>query len=286
MLMINRYIPVELGRVAHVNANERAKGLRSIFFQADIVGNIFYKDLLKDLENKDFAWPPLWLDDVIAAIKSIYDISNKLQKNWACGSFCKEQPPCVSGIELEYIVAHESILENEEFQEKFLKRAQQIPTAYLAKKLECVFYDAETKNCQIAQSMPLICRLQNQKIDRQWEELFDLFYYIVDQGNTLDASLLYGSLFTHFLINYYYVFPILNEGVEGSQDQKILYNKVYKNLEKNDIKQSWMNLNFQAHNYILNLDKNISRLYNKTQVKRNDICPCGSGKKYKHCCIS
>lgn len=25
--------------------------------------------------------------------------------------------------------------------------------------------------------------------------------------------------------------------------------------------------------------------HKETKIKRNDRCPCGSGKKYKHCCI-
>jgi len=25
--------------------------------------------------------------------------------------------------------------------------------------------------------------------------------------------------------------------------------------------------------------------YNQSQIGRNELCPCGSKKKYKHCCL-
>jgi len=29
----------------------------------------------------------------------------------------------------------------------------------------------------------------------------------------------------------------------------------------------------------------VSPVQNKNKVGRNDLCPCGSGKKYKKCCL-
>jgi len=34
----------------------------------------------------------------------------------------------------------------------------------------------------------------------------------------------------------------------------------------------------------LNLDEESETLTSKKKPARNDPCPCGSGKKYKHCC--
>jgi len=46
--------------------------------------------------------------------------------------------------------------------------------------------------------------------------------------------------------------------------------------------------NLKNENAVINALKNVGNAKKKSQrVKtgRNDLCPCGSGKKYKHCCL-
>jgi hypothetical protein len=277
------YIPEQLAGVFHLSNTDKQKGLRPIVNDVDVIGNKFHSQLMNGINGKDLAWPPIWVDDILGALDVVYSLCDEHQQNWECGSLCKEQPPTVTGLELEYIVGNEELLEDDDFKETFLERAQSTPEKYLTKNLKCIFYDAEEDVCKL-ETKPLACRLQNQDIDEQWENLFDIFYYVIDKASLLENSLLYGTLFTHFLINYYYIFPYFQKSSDY-KSEKELYDDIYRNLEKKDVAQSWMKIGFQPHNYILSVDDNIKRLYEKKEVKRNDPCPCGSGKKYKYCCL-
>ncbi len=75
-------------------------------------------------------------------------------------------------------------------------------------------------------------------------------------------------------------------------DAEINWEKLYFNML--DAKAEWL-YNIEAWNGILTEDRKreIKKDYNltKTVVKgdkvgRNDPCPCGSGKKYKKCCMA
>lgn len=68
-----------------------------------------------------------------------------------------------------------------------------------------------------------------------------------------------------------------------------------KNLEEQQEVQETPNKDVEEYAITNDQLAQIRALYNrriKTQVRkfgkigRNDLCPCGSGKKYKHCCLS
>lgn len=73
---------------------------------------------------------------------------------------------------------------------------------------------------------------------------------------------------------------------------KIDYEKLYYNML--DAKADWL-YNLEAWDDIFSKEKRkeIKKEYNKTKtivkgekIGRNDPCPCGSGKKYKKCCLN
>lgn len=75
-------------------------------------------------------------------------------------------------------------------------------------------------------------------------------------------------------------------------DATIEWEKLYFNMHK--AKADWL-YSLPQWDEILTQDqrKSIKKAYNKTtivvndnKVGRNDPCPCGSGKKYKKCCIN
>lgn len=75
-------------------------------------------------------------------------------------------------------------------------------------------------------------------------------------------------------------------------DAEINWEKLYFNML--DAKAEWL-YNIEAWNGILTEErkKEIKKEYNQTKtvvkgdkVGRNDPCPCGSGKKYKKCCMA
>jgi hypothetical protein len=63
----------------------------------------------------------------------------------------------------------------------------------------------------------------------------------------------------------------------------------------NDDKCRYCGFSYEDHVGYWGNDFRVSRRVNKEVVKsvrvkklpgRNDLCPCGSGKKYKHCCLN
>lgn len=75
-------------------------------------------------------------------------------------------------------------------------------------------------------------------------------------------------------------------------DSTILFNELYKNML--DVKADWL-FNLEAWEGIFTADerKALAKEYNKSKIivkeakiGRNDPCPCGSGKKYKKCCLN
>ncbi len=79
---------------------------------------------------------------------------------------------------------------------------------------------------------------------------------------------------------------------ESEIDASIDYEKLYWNML--DCKAEWL-YTLEAWDDILTDDKRkeIKKEYNKSKtvvkedkVGRNDPCPCGSGKKYKKCCLN
>ena len=55
---------------------------------------------------------------------------------------------------------------------------------------------------------------------------------------------------------------------------------------KNDLIKFLLNLNIVVSNEEKKEKKQTEILSDKKKVGRNEKCPCGSGKKYKHCCGS
>ncbi|APM37476.1 SEC-C metal-binding domain-containing protein [Clostridium kluyveri] len=47
------------------------------------------------------------------------------------------------------------------------------------------------------------------------------------------------------------------------------WNSIFSSEKRKEIRKKWLNS---------------KTIVNKNRVGRNDPCPCGSGKKYKHCC--
>ncbi|WP_368489175.1 SEC-C metal-binding domain-containing protein [Clostridium sp. BJN0013] len=47
------------------------------------------------------------------------------------------------------------------------------------------------------------------------------------------------------------------------------WNSIFSNEKRKEIRKKWLNS---------------KTIVNKNKIGRNDPCPCGSGKKYKHCC--
>ena len=84
------------------------------------------------------------------------------------------------------------------------------------------------------------------------------------------------------------------ESLEESSevDAVIVWDKLYYNML--NAKADWL-YNIPAWDDILTIEerKAIKKAYNKdnivvneAKIGRNDPCPCGSGKKYKKCCLN
>ena len=55
----------------------------------------------------------------------------------------------------------------------------------------------------------------------------------------------------------------------------LLKSEIRQNIERKQV----------AKNTVTNYSKDHAKVQKKsTKVGRNDLCPCGSGKKYKNCC--
>ena len=55
---------------------------------------------------------------------------------------------------------------------------------------------------------------------------------------------------------------------------------------KNDVIKFLLNLNIVVSSKVDNDDKQKEIPLDNKKIGRNEKCPCGSGKKYKHCCGS
>jgi len=75
-------------------------------------------------------------------------------------------------------------------------------------------------------------------------------------------------------------------------DSTIVWSELFKNML--NAKADWL-FNIEAWDGIFTADerKTLRKEYNKTRtvvkevkIGRNDPCPCGSGKKYKKCCLN
>ena len=82
------------------------------------------------------------------------------------------------------------------------------------------------------------------------------------------------------------------EALEADSDVtlKIIWNELYKNMHK--AKADWLYNLPEWDNILTQEEKNILlKEYRQScqavshKVGRNDPCPCGSGRKYKNCCI-
>ena len=79
---------------------------------------------------------------------------------------------------------------------------------------------------------------------------------------------------------------------ESEIDSTIVWTKLYPNML--DAKADWL-YNLEGWNEILTVDerKSLTKEFNRSKIVvnedkigRNDPCPCGSGKKYKKCCLN
>ena len=62
--------------------------------------------------------------------------------------------------------------------------------------------------------------------------------------------------------------------------------KNYPNFLKNDLVKFLLNLNIVTSQKDDEKEETKEILKNNKKVGRNEKCPCGSGKKHKHCCGS
>ncbi|MDD4364094.1 MAG: SEC-C metal-binding domain-containing protein, partial [Atribacterota bacterium] len=122
-------------------------------------------------------------------------------------------------------------------------------------------------------------------VDREWKDhlkrLDDL-----KQGIGLRA---YGQKdpLTEYHFEAHNMFQNMVENIKEDSIKFIYRVKVKEKPELNKEKQEIDNI--QENNQVKNtnnqmLQSNIENINKKKKVGRNDPCPCGSGKKYKHCC--
>lgn len=95
------------------------------------------------------------------------------------------------------------------------------------------------------------------------------------KSDYVDASILYKKLDNYLLLNLYYDKLNHLEKIDFSNHSlnsipKIRYDELYELGEK----------------YAQSRMKSYMKKTGKKKIGRNDICPCGSGKKYKKCCDS
>jgi len=119
------------------------------------------------------------------------------------------------------------------------------------------------------------------------------------KGNVTDLAATYEMTTTEFAgfldgINTSFETEIdLDEVEEASDiDAVIVWDKLYYNML--NAKADWL-YNIPAWDEILTVEerKDIKKAYNKDnivvneeKIGRNEPCPCGSGKKYKKCCLN
>lgn len=101
-------------------------------------------------------------------------------------------------------------------------------------------------------------------------------------------------IFAGFLdgINESIATPMDLESITEESDLKleIDYEKLYWNMH--EAKAEWL-FNLKEWDHVLNAEKRneiakqyrTSKIVHNEKIGRNDPCPCGSGKKYKNCCL-
>ena len=71
------------------------------------------------------------------------------------------------------------------------------------------------------------------------------------------------------------LFDMMQENIDKDTTLYLLHAEIRQNIERKQV----------AKNTVTNDSKDTKKVQKKTtKVGRNDLCPCGSGKKYKNCC--
>ena len=72
-----------------------------------------------------------------------------------------------------------------------------------------------------------------------------------------------------------------NEGLNKINKENTISQKAFKEQKPGNIDESKVNKTVIIRKNNQQIDPNDPSTWGK--VGRNDLCPCGSGKKYKHC---
>lgn len=80
----------------------------------------------------------------------------------------------------------------------------------------------------------------------------------------------------------------INEDIKEYQKQTDIIDYIEETKSKEDslnnmIDEIESNVNDISNSY--NINTNTKPKYKEYHISRNDKCPCGSGKKYKNCCL-
>ena len=141
-------------------------------------------------------------------------------------------------------------------------------------------------------------------ISAYWTELLE-FYNNLSEDEIEPTYLAFFVSYVHrpndyqmSLIKSLYEKDFIDESINGSFEELFQIEEGYRELVtifdiQSDLERYYNGINNQDKFY--NFDKYIDHLKNKNKqspiintqpkVNRNDNCPCGSGKKYKKCCI-
>jgi hypothetical protein len=138
-----------------------------------------------------------------------------------------------------------------------------------------------------------------------WTELLEFYNTFDIESDNLDPT--YLAFFTSYvycpndyqisLIKSLYDKDIIDESVNGSFEELFEIEEDYRELAtifdiQNDLEKYYNEVNnpYIFEKYIDEVYKNDNQqttIANKEpKINRNDNCPCGSGKKYKKCCIN
>ena len=80
----------------------------------------------------------------------------------------------------------------------------------------------------------------------------------------------------------------LNNDIKEYQKQTNIIDYIEETKSKEDSLNNMIDeMGSEANNISdsYNINNNIKPKYKEYHISRNDKCPCGSGKKYKNCCL-
>lgn len=145
--------------------------------------------------------------------------------------------------------------------------------------------------------------------EEEWKQFIKAMVYDAKEYNQVYNELSTDICRCHFIdmlpeIRYMLDRGLIDEGYVGEYDAYIDYMFEYRDYEQNfcessinatTMLKSWAMFEDEKRDDLSDFDfkkamKMIDSTYNKTpsrkKIGRNDPCPCGSGKKYKFCCMN